>query len=848
MKKIYLSGLFASLSALALSQSFFVPTSYRGAFAPAPEAMWTDGWTNWDPQNTNYGTSNVTVTTNITTNTTWTANNVYLLQGQIYVKNGATLTIEPGTVVMGDKSVPGSGLFITQGSNLVAQGTVSQPIVFTSNQPAGARAAGDWGGIILLGAASNNQPGGIANIEGLAPTADTQFGGGSNPDDNDNSGTLTYVRIEFSGYAYQTDKEINALTMGSVGRGTTIHHIQVSFGNDDAFEWFGGTVNAHHLVSYRNLDDDFDTDFGYRGNVQFGLIVRDPNIADNPAVSTSEGFESDNDASGSAANPQTSPIFSNITAIGPFRGNNGNTIAAGYRRGARLRRNTALRLYNSIFMDFARGIHIDGTAAETNATNGTLKYMNNIVAGTTTARVCERNTGSTFPIWTWFGSNNNDSLASPAGILVNPYVYLTPDYRPAGAIALGNSNFTDATILPYVLTAPAATTAYNYCVGGTATQLTATAGAGNSLVWYTSASGGTGSTTAPTPATTSAGTFNYYVAQANAEGTEGPRTQITVTVNALPATPSVTPNGPTSFCTGGSVDLTATSANGYAWTNNPGTTQTITVSTSGSYAVTITDANGCQATSAPINVNVSNAPTPTVQASGATAICSGDTVTLTSSAADSYLWSNGLTTQSIQVTTAGTYHVTTTNANACDGVGQSADVVVTVGTTPTAVVSSVVVNGIIVSFTNGSTNATSYSWDFGDFTNSSAASPTHAYAISDTYTVTMTATNGNCSDDTTFTVSITVGLDELDAIGAMSLFPNPTADQATLSFELQNSQVVEAVLMNVNGQIVQTIANEEMTEGTHELQITTSDLEAGIYFAVIRAGASTQTLRLSVIK
>jgi PKD repeat protein len=848
MKKIYLSGLFASLTALALSQSFFVPTSYRGAFAPAPEAMWTDGWTNWDPQNTNYGTSNVTVTTNITTNTTWTANNIYLLQGQIYVKNGATLTIQPGTVVMGDKNVPGSGLFITQGSNLVAQGTATAPIVFTSNQAPGTRAPGDWGGIIILGTASNNQPGGVANIEGLAPTPDTQFGGGASPDDNDNSGILTYVRIEFSGFAYQTDREINALTMGSVGRATTIHHIQVSFGNDDAFEWFGGTVNSHHLVSYRNLDDDFDTDFGYRGNVQFGLIVRDPNLADNPSVSTSEGFESDNDASGSASTPQTSPIFSNITAIGPFRGNNGNTIAPGYRRGARLRRNTALKLYNSIFMDFARGIHIDGTAAEANATNGTLKYMNNIVAGTTVARVCERNSGSTFPIWTWFGSNNNDSLASPAGILVNPYVYLTPDYRPAGAIALGNSNFTDATILPFVLTAPVATATYNYCVGATANQLTATAGAGNSLVWHTTATGGTGSTSAPTPSTASAGVFNYYVAQANAEGTEGPRTQITVTVNALPATPSVTPNGPTSFCTGGSVDLTATSANAYAWTNNPGTTQTITVSTSGSYAVTISDANGCQATSAPININVSNAPTPTIQASGATAICSGDTVILTSSAADSYLWSNGLTTQSIQVTTADTYNVTTTNANACDGVGQSSDIVVTVGVTPTATVSSVTVNGIIVTFTNGSTNATSYSWDFGDFTNSSATSPTHAYAISDTYTVTMTAINGNCSDDTTFTVSITVGLDELSAFGAMSLFPNPTADQATLSFELQSAQAVEAVLMNVNGQIVQTIANEEMTQGTHDLQISTVDLEAGVYFAVIRAGETTQTLRLSVIK
>ena len=200
------------------------------------------------------------------------------------------------------------------------------------------------------------------------------------------------------------------------------------------------------------------------------------------------------------------------------------------------------------------------------------------------------------------------------------------------------------------------------------------------------------------------------------------------------------------------------------------------------------------------------------------------------------------------MTTAGTYNVTTTNANACDGVGQSTDIVVTVGVTPTATVSSVTVNGIIVTFTNGSTNATSYSWDFGDFTNSSATSPTHAYAISDTYTVTMTAINGNCSDDTTFTVSITVGLDELSAFGAMSLFPNPTADQATLSFELQSAQAVEAVLMNVNGQIVQTIANEEMTQGTHDLQISTVDLEAGVYFAVIRAGETTQTLRLSVIK
>lgn len=538
MKKIYLSGLFASLSALAMSQTFFEETSYRGAFAPAPTAMWTDGWANWDPQNTNYGTSNTTITTNITTNTTWTANNIYLLQGQIYVKNGATLTIEPGTVIMGDKSVPGSGLFVTKGAKLVAAGTANAPIVFTSNQPAGTRAAGDWGGIVLLGNASNNQPGGIANIEGLAPTADTEFGGGTTPNDNDNSGTLTFVRIEFSGYAYQTDKEINALTMGSVGDGTTIHHIQISFGNDDAYEWFGGTVNAHHLVSYRNLDDDFDTDFGFRGNIQYGLIVRDPNIADNPSISTSEGFESDNDASGSASTPQTNATFSNITAIGPFRGNTGATIASGYRRGARIRRNSAIDIRNSVFMDFPRGIHIDGTACEANAGNDLILYKNNLVAGTSTGRTTEKNNGSTFDIISWFDANNNDSLTSTANILTTPYNYLAPDYRPAtGSPLLSNVDFT------------------------------------------------------------------------------------------------------------------------------------------------------------------------------------------------------GL-----------------------------------------------------------------------------------------------------------------VGLEEATQLAFVSLYPNPTNDQAILSFDLQNTHVVTAVLMNVNGQIVQTLANEEMTEGTHALQITTSDLEAGIYFAVIGAGETKQTLRLSVIK
>jgi PKD repeat protein len=443
MKKLYQLALLLITGSMASAQTnFFTATTYRGAFAPAPAAMWTDSWTEWNPQDKVYGSSTNDVSVDITTNTTWTSDKVYHLKGVIYVKNGATLTIQPGTVIMGDKATPNSCLVITKGAKLMAAGTANSPIVFTSNQPAGQRGAADWGGIILLGKAKNNNPTGIGNIEGLLPTADTEFGG---TDDDDNSGTLQYVRVEFGGYVFQQDKEINGVTFGSVGRGTTIDHVQVSFSNDDAFEWFGGTVNCKYLVSYRNLDDDFDTDNGFSGNIQFGLSVRDPQISDVPAVSTSEGFESDNDAGGTTNTPQTSALFSNMTLIGPYRGSTANSIAAGYRRGARIRRNSALKIFNSVFMDHVNGIMIDGTLSEANATSGSLKFSNNILAGNSTGKVCEVASGSTFDIRTWFGASKNDSVTSTSNILTTPYNFFTPDYRPAtGSIALTKANFTDA--------------------------------------------------------------------------------------------------------------------------------------------------------------------------------------------------------------------------------------------------------------------------------------------------------------------------------------------------------------------------------------------------------------------
>lgn len=451
MKKNLLTALAALITGVSLAQApTLEKTCYRGAFAPAPTPMWTNTWTEWDPQNKVYPAPTVTITGNITSNTTWSTGQTVLLSTQCFVKNNSVLTIQPGVTIMGDKAVIGAGLFITKGSQLQAVGTASQPIVFTSNQAIGARGLGDWGGVILLGQASNNNPGGINNIEGLTVSVDTEYGSAT-PNDNDNSGTIKYVRIEFGGYIYQPGKEINGLTFGAVGRGTTIDYVQVSFANDDAFEWFGGTVNCKHLVAYRNLDDDFDTDNGFSGSVQYCLGVRDPQIADNPTApvgaSTSEGFESDNDPSGTTATPLTSAIFSNVTDIGPLRGNLTATVATGFRRGARIRRNSNLKIVNSILMDHAtRGLFVDGSLCEGNANAGTFVFKNNIVAGYG-QRATEQGTFNIINTNTFVAANSNDTLPSAANILTTPYNYLAPDYRPAvGSIALAGASFTTASI------------------------------------------------------------------------------------------------------------------------------------------------------------------------------------------------------------------------------------------------------------------------------------------------------------------------------------------------------------------------------------------------------------------
>jgi hypothetical protein len=852
MKKVYLSLLSACVTlGLHAQDAFWTPTTYKGAFPVTDNTSatdWTAGWSNFNPENEVYPATTQTVSADITTNTTWSG--VVLLQNKIYVKNNATLTIAPGTIIRGDKVTQGT-LIITRGAKLNAQGTVSQPIVFTSNEAVGNRNEGDWGGVVLLGLARNNQPGGVANIEGIVATTDTQYGGAF---DNDNSGTIKYVRIEFAGIALEPNKEVNGITFGSVGSATTVDYVQVSHSGDDSFEWFGGTVNCKHIIAYRGLDDDFDTDFGYRGKVQFALSIRDKDVSDAPGDSNS--FECDNDANGTTATPKTRPIFSNVTLVGP-KGNGSITLPVGekFEKAFRLRRNSAVSVLNSLVTGWEKGLSIEGAPVVANLNGDTMVFVNNVLTNfatpswTTNNTNTVVNTGGATGTWyqSWWGVDGNDSTQTLAQVnWVNIFAPLgtTPDARlAAGSVAASGATFTNPVF--FSVAAPTvATNSFTYCQGATATQLSATASTGNTLTWYDVATGGTALAGAPSPSTTAAGVYTYYVSQKNAAGDESPRASITVTVNALPTTPVITANGATSFCTGGNVELTSSSATGNVWSTNA-TTQSITVTASGSYSVTVTDNNGCSASSSVTTVNVSNAPIPTVTAS-ATQACSGDVITLTSSTADSYSWSNGATTQSINVSASGNYSVVTTNADACAGVGTSNTVNVTFTATPTAA-GSFTTNGNIVTFSNTSTGASTYSWDFGDFTNSSASAPVHAYAVNGNYQVVLTAINGNCTDTTVLNVAITVSIEELMGLSNLTIYPNPASETAVISFDNTLGNSFDIQLIDQLGRVIMN-QNGVQASGSNLVTIDLTNLSDGLYSIQLTSNQNTISKRLIVRK
>ena len=364
------------------------------------------------------------------------AKGTYTLKGYVYVNNNATLTIEAGTIIKSDVTEKGA-LIIERGSKLIADGRADNPIVFTSGKASGQRNPGDWGGIILLGKAPTNRP---TNPPPVIEGGINRTYGGTDP--NDNSGILRYVRIEFSGVAAEPNSEINGLTLGGVGAGTIIENVQVSYGADDGFEFFGGTVNAKNLISFGTYDDDFDFDFGYVGKIQYAVSLRDK-----PAdTDQANGIECDNDGSGTGATPFTRPQLSNFTLIGPHD-TTGSASTHGFSN--RWRRGTRFVLRNSILLGHRKaGFSIEDASTATAYLNDESEFKNNIVAVYTKPYLAG-NAGSQgvltdVQIKTKAEADGSITLANRDDVqLTDPFNLTSPNFLPkTGSPALSGVSFT----------------------------------------------------------------------------------------------------------------------------------------------------------------------------------------------------------------------------------------------------------------------------------------------------------------------------------------------------------------------------------------------------------------------
>jgi len=489
MKKITFLSVAVALAS-QLNGQFIQMVNYAGALSSDASQDWTKGWAEWNPKQASYGVATETTTLNdasgiknITGTVTLDASKVYLLTSTCVVRSGGKLIIPAGTVIRGVADLTATPklyalITVERGGMIEVNGTSTNPVVMTSNKAAGSRDRGDWGGLVLCGEAVNNQ-GLDVQLEGFNNVAvDNTLGKFGGTDDADNSGIVKYVRIEFAGLAFEPNKEVNSLTMGSVGSKTEIEGVQCSFGNDDAFEWFGGTVSCKKLIAYKTTDDDFDTDFGYRGAVQFGIAVKDTAYFDlswnaTSGASTSETFESDNDAAGSGKLPLTSALFSNITCVGPVPlDKTYNDLTAtqkgAFRRGARIRRNSRLNIVNSVFMGYRNFIMFDGDSVLTSSgvksstfseTSNVLR--NNFIANTAAAsaagvtntglvEVDSKNTPAAMDAWLRDAKNANkidDVNYASGAILVDPKSATAPDFRPVVASKINTLANYDAVIV-----------------------------------------------------------------------------------------------------------------------------------------------------------------------------------------------------------------------------------------------------------------------------------------------------------------------------------------------------------------------------------------------------------------
>ena len=408
-------------------------------------------------------TNRIVVSTNITTNTTWTKNNIYELSGGITVTGGATLTIEPGTLIEGQRGsspgVGGSTLFVARDGRIIADGTPREPIVLTC--VGAGKFKGCWGGFVVNGNATLNEGTQTSPIvAGRAATGgcfeksgegNSGLYGGCNP--TDSSGVIRYVRVEYAGFRFTPTNELNGLALQGVGNKTLVDYVQVTNGLDDGIEFFGGTVNVKHIVSTLNSDDGFDWVESWSGRAQFIIVQEDSLDAD-------KGFEGDNTNTSFDALPRALPLISNVTIVGRATqvaagGTPGPVTNNDVEGGMHIRRGTRPVIHNAIVMGEPWLLNLDdASTCVTDASGGPIEIKGSIFFAATGGTIGSGDAnfpagcGTNEQTWLQTASFNN-LFVDPQ--LRSPFSQTTPDFRPANGspatngIAPPNDPFFDAT-------------------------------------------------------------------------------------------------------------------------------------------------------------------------------------------------------------------------------------------------------------------------------------------------------------------------------------------------------------------------------------------------------------------
>lgn len=387
---------------------------------------WLDNWTEFKPQKAESKDANQILAGNITVNTKLLKRNVYILQGNVYVTNNAVLTIEPGTVIIGDAVSKGT-LVITKGAQIIAAGQETDPIVFTSNQSM--KKAGDWGGIVILGDAPINKFGNTGSYSMDLDPALTVYGGNNQAS---NSGILKYVRIEFAGKKVKGMDSFNGLTIAGVGNKTILENIMVSYSGGDSFAFYGGELSVSQLVSYKSINDDFKFTQGIQCKLFNSLAVRSSYLSSNKDGSRClevRSYDKKNETD--FTKKATFLSASNITMLNDSENITADIQAGLVKEAVYIGENASLELKRSVVSGFNPAVLIDSKTEINEVTLKKIK-LEEMFFNQCSGNIFAENKTDNTDLENWYGNNvffNVYSKTDNKETFVDLYNAKRPDYR-----------------------------------------------------------------------------------------------------------------------------------------------------------------------------------------------------------------------------------------------------------------------------------------------------------------------------------------------------------------------------------------------------------------------------------